>query len=90
MSTIASIRPSEDIRDATKTDLSSDPIEFVDNVEHKDITPETEKVPSTLFPTGSSQPAKHCEEGSAVMEEDLVTNMDSLPGPSGKDGHLEH
>ncbi len=85
----ASMCSSEDIRDSTKSDLSSDPLELADNVEHKDITPETYKGPSPLSPTGSSQPAEDCEERSAFMEEDLVINMDSQPGPSGQDGHLE-
>ncbi|XP_035858451.1 uncharacterized protein LOC116051614 isoform X4 [Sander lucioperca] len=84
----ASICSNEDIKAAEEADLNSDPVELVD-VKHEDITPEAKKVPLTLSPTGSSRPVEHHEVRSAVIEDDLVTNLDSLPGPSGQDGHLE-
>ncbi|XP_030298741.1 uncharacterized protein LOC115597155 isoform X6 [Sparus aurata] len=37
----------------------------------------------------SFQTAESCVVMSPIMEEDLVTDMDSTPAPSGQDGHLE-
>lgn len=66
----------KDIRKVTKTSQSPVPLELAYNVEHKDITSETENVPPSLSFIGSSQTVEHREVSSAVMEQDHVLNMD--------------
>lgn len=76
--------------DATKADLSSDPKELVDHVEHEDGTvQETINTSSTSSFTSSTQPAEHHEVRSVVMDENLVTDMGLTKGLSGQDGHIE-
>ncbi|XP_045885558.1 microtubule-associated protein 1B-like isoform X3 [Micropterus dolomieu] len=74
-----SMYSSEDIRDATKSDLRSGPLEGVD-VEDDDVTPEEKpsKPSSKPSTTSSSPPAEHHTERSSVTEKDI--NRDSTPG----------
>ncbi|XP_038553926.1 microtubule-associated protein 1B-like [Micropterus salmoides] len=74
-----SMRSSEDLRDATKADLSSAPLERL-GVDEEDVMPEKKpsKPSSKLSTTSSSPPAEHRKERSPVTEKDLY--RDSTPG----------
>lgn len=77
----------EDNLEATIAEQSLVPLDLINNVEHVDLTPDSNEVPS--FSTSRSlAPEEQCEMTSAVTEEDLVLSVSTSSGLSKPEEHF--